>query len=66
MALIQNADTIIPVRPLAGAGIEIGAPDGLPGWARVRPLAGAGIEISTSTEEGPMRMFAPSRGRELK
>ena len=54
------------VRPLAGAGIEIDYMVGSGTTEDVRPLAGAGIEILGIGYAYPLRLFAPSRGRELK
>ena len=56
------------VRPLAGAGIEMGGhPAARLGPAQVRPLTGAGIEMAKRRLPRPGCIrFAPSRGRELK
>ena len=56
-----------PVRPLAGAGIEMELRLAhLHPPRPVRPLAGAGIEIGYVIWHWKYPAFAPSRGRELK
>ena len=50
------------VRPLAGAGIEIGNGRSNYNSRRVRPLAGAGIEIQKAAEMDRLGMVRPLAG----